>query len=115
MEERDYAREYGNRCRQIRQAKGISQADLAVKMNTTPQNVHKWEKNGISNVNTVMQLSEVLGQDITADQIDQEGIVGEIGREILSVLIKMKGYVEFSVLPRFLYGMSDCNILDEYL
>ena len=62
MAERDFAKEYGNRCRQIRMVKGISQQALADMMHTTPQNVSKWEKNGISNVNTVMQLSEVLGQ-----------------------------------------------------
>ena len=113
MEERDYAKEYGNRCRQIRMAKGISQQALADMMNTTPQNVSKWEKHGIKNVNDVMKLSEVLGQDITADQIDQEGSVGEIGQEILAVLIRNNGYIEFDELVSSLYGMSVDRVASE--
>ncbi len=115
MEERDYAREYGNRLRQIRQAKGLSQNDLAEKMHTSSQNVSKWEKNGVSNVNTVMQLSEMLGQDITADQIDQEGTVGEIGQEILITLIKNEGYVEYDSLKKGLFGLPDTRVVGEIL
>ena len=113
MQERDYAREYGNRCRQIRQAKGLSQQDVADKMHTTPQNVSKWEKEGISNVNTVMKLSEVLGQDITADQIDQEGTVGEIGKEILMLIVQQGGQVEFRDLSSQLFGLSEDRISTE--
>ncbi len=113
MEERDFAREYGNRCRQIRQAKGISQQNLADKMNTTPQNISKWERDGISNVNTVMQLSRILGQDITSDQIDQEGVVGEVGQEILSILIHAKGFEKYNDLSQNLYGMSDERVSTE--
>lgn len=106
MNEKDYAREYGNRCRQIRQAKGLSQQDLADRMHTTPQNVSKWERDGIRDVNTVMQLSDVLGQDITSDQIDQEGVVGEIGKDILLQLINGRGNIEFENLVENMFGMS---------
>ncbi|MCR5676427.1 MAG: helix-turn-helix domain-containing protein [Agathobacter sp.] len=113
MEKKNYSVEFGNRCRQIRMAKGLSQQDLADKMGTTPQNVSKWERDGISNVDTIMQLSEVLGQDITADEIDQEGSVGEIGKEILSLLIKNKGYIEWKDLKESLFGLPEDRICNE--
>ena len=113
MEEKDYAREYGLRCKQIRQAKGLSQQALADLMHVTPQAVSKWEKDGIINVNTVMQLSNVLGQDITMDQIDQEGSVGEIGKEILQLLTKNDGYLDFADLEANLFGLSVERISNE--
>ncbi len=113
MEERDFAREYGIRCRQIRMAKGISQLKLADLMHVTPQAVSKWEKEGVTNVNTVQQLSNVLGQDITADQIDQEGKIGEVGKEILSILVAKKGFVEYEDIHKGLYGMPDDRIGNE--
>ncbi len=113
MADKSYAVEYGNRCRQIRMAKGLSQQALAEKMNTTPQNVSKWERDGISNVDTVMQLSEVLGQDITADEIDQEGTVGEVGKEILSILIENRGYCEFSHLVNNMFGLHMDRVSNE--
>lgn len=113
MAGKSYSLEYGNRCRQIRMAKGLSQQALAEKMNTTPQNVSKWERDGISNVDTLMQLSEVLGQDITADEIDQEGSVGEIGKEILSQLVGNKGYCEFSELVGELFGLPKDRVSNE--
>ena len=105
MAERSYSTEYGNRCRQIRMAKGLSQEALAKKMSTTAQNVSKWEREGIANVDTVMRLSEVLGQDITADEIDQEGSVGEIGKEILRTLVANEGYCDFTRLVDSLFGL----------
>ena len=88
---KSYAMEYGNRCRQIRMAKGLSQSYVAEKMFTTAQNVSSWERSGISDVDKIKQLSEVLSQDIMADEIDQEGIVGEVGREILTILVRQQG------------------------
>ncbi|MCR5790959.1 MAG: helix-turn-helix domain-containing protein [Lachnospiraceae bacterium] len=113
MEERDFAREYGIRCRQIRMARGISQQKLADLMHVTPQAVSKWEKEGVTNVNTVQQLPNVLGQDITADQIDQEGKIGEVGKEILSILVASKGFVDYSDLLSKLYGMSADRVCNE--
>lgn len=113
MEVRDFALEYGNRCRQIRQAKGISQEKLGELLGTTGQNVSRMEKNGIKNVNDLMRISEVLGQDVTADQIDQEGSVGEIGQEILALLVRNNGYIEFNDLVESLYGMSSERVAGE--
>lgn len=113
MEKKNYSIEFGNRCRQIRMAKGISQQVLADKIGTTPQNISKWEREGISNIDTIMQLSEVLGQDITADEIDQEGSVGEIGKEILALLIERKGYIEWEDLKNSLFGLPENRICNE--
>lgn len=44
------ARECGLRCRRIRMAKNMSQQDLADLLFTTPQNISKYEKDGISNI-----------------------------------------------------------------
>ena len=67
---RDYSKECGIRCRQIRMSKGMSQQALAEKINVTPAAISKWEKEGISNIDYIMTISNVLGQDITSDQFD---------------------------------------------
>lgn len=112
-EKRDYSKECGIRCRQIRMSKGMSQQVLAEKMNVTPAAISKWEKEGISNIDYIMKLSDALGQDITADQFDQEGVIGEVGREILRILVKNEGFVDFSVLEKNMFGMKADRISNE--
>ncbi len=112
-EVRDYAKECGVRCRQIRMAKGMSQQQLADKLHVTAAAISKWEKEGISDINNIMKLSDALGQDIAADQLDQEGAVGEVGKEILNQLIEHKGYVEIDELSRNFYGMKSDRICNE--
>ena len=82
------AKECGQRCRRIRQAKGISQQALADRLGTSPQNISKYEKNGISDIDTIMNLSDILGQNLLEDETDAEGTVGEVGKEILNHMIK---------------------------
>ena len=36
--------------------------------NSTPQNVSKWEKEGIRDIDTIKKLSQILGQDILSDE-----------------------------------------------
>ena len=60
-----------------------------------------------------MELSEVLGQDITSDQMDQEGSVGEVGKEILIILVKSGGYIDYDHLKAGLFGLSDERIAAE--
>ena len=81
MENKEYAKECGLRLRRVRMARNMSQQELADKMFTTPQNVSKWEKQGISDIDTIKSLSQILGQDILSDERDQEGVVGEIGKQ----------------------------------
>ena len=112
-ENRDYAKECGIRCRQIRMSKGMSQQALAEKMSVTPAAISKWEKEGVSNISHIMKLSNALGQDITADQFDQEGSIGEVGKEILSILVKNRGVVDFGTLEHNMYGMKSDRISNE--
>ena len=110
---RDYSKECGIRCRQIRMSKGMSQQALAEKINVTPAAISKWEKEGISNIDHIMKISNALGQDITSDQFDQEGSLGEVGKEILRILIEKGGYEEFENLELELFGMKADRISNE--
>ncbi len=112
-EVRNYARECGIRCRQIRMAKGMSQQQLADKMNVTAAAISKWEKEGINNIDQIMRLSDILRQDITADQLDQEGTVGEVGKEILRRLAFSEGSISADDLFDDMYGMKQNRICNE--
>ena len=112
-EKRDYAKECGIRCRQIRMSKGMSQQALADLVNVTAQAISKWEKEGISNIDHIMKLSSALGQDITADQFDQDGVLTEVGKEILRIIIEAKGYVDFSDIESNMFGMKSDRIGNE--
>ncbi len=103
----------GIRCRQIRMSKGISQQELADKMHVTAAAVSKWEKEGISNIDVISELSNVLGQDITADQIDQEGSIGEIGKHILGLLVDKNGYIDYKDLVSKMFSMDTNHINNE--
>ena len=82
------ALEIGQRCRRMRQAQGISQQELADKLHTTPQNISKYETQGISNIEVVQKASAALGHDLLQDEMDTEGTVGEIGKEILQLILR---------------------------
>lgn len=112
-ENRNYAKECGIRCRQIRMSKGMSQQALADKINVTAAAISKWEKEGIANIDQIMRISNALGQDITADQFDQDGAISEVGKEILRILIKKNGYVDFSYLENNMYGMKGDRVSNE--
>ena len=107
MEKNSVSKEVGLRLRRIRMAKGLSQQELAEKAYTSPQNISKYEKEGIANIDTIRRLSEVLETDLLMDEVDQEGTVGEIGSEILSILIDNDGNIEtYWILNKFMHGMS---------
>ncbi len=105
--------ECGVRCRQIRMAKGMSQQQLADMLHVSSAAISKWEKEGISDINNIMKLSDALGQDIMADQFDQEGSIGEVGKEILRKLVFGEGYIDTSALFNSLYGMKKDRICNE--
>lgn len=108
MENNSVAKECGARCRRFRMAQNMSQQDLADKMYTTAQNISKYEKDGISNIDTIMKLSEVLGHNLLSSEVDEEGVIGEIGKEILRLLIEKLGFMNVAdmVVPEYMYGMS---------
>jgi transcriptional regulator with XRE-family HTH domain len=112
-ENRDYSKECGIRCRQIRMSKGMSQQALAEIVKVTPAAISKWEKEGVSNIDHIMRLSAALGQDITADQFDQDGNLTEVGKEILKIVINEGGYADFDLLESSMYGMKADRIGNE--
>lgn len=103
--------EIGRRLKRFRNALGWTQEQLAEKANTSPQNISKYEKMGLADINTIEQLSTILGQDLQSDEKDAEGSVGEIGMEILMTLIRRQG----DACPENLgnYGLSDSDITHE--
>ena len=55
----------------------------------------------------IRKISDALGQDLLVDEVDAEGIVGEIGKEILWKLIEAGGYKGVTDLVEHdMYGMS---------
>ena len=111
-----YAIECGLRCRRFRQAKNMSQQALADQLHITPQAVSKYETSGISDIDTIKRISEILGQDLLADEMDEEGMVGEVGKEILFQLVMNKGSMptqEFC--EKYLFGMGTDRVNHELM
>jgi transcriptional regulator with XRE-family HTH domain len=115
MENKSTAIEIGQRCRKFRNALGISQQGLADKIGTTPQNISKYEKEGIYNIEVIQEISKALGHDLLTDEVEAEGTVGEIGREILTVLVDFKGYMHIETLLKgwYMFGLSEERIVKE--
>lgn len=122
MENKSMAIEIGQRCRRFRNVLGISQQKLADMIGTTPQNISKYEKEGIHDIDIIRYLSNALGHDLMTDEVDEEGTVGEIGEEILSILVESKipfssgsGKVDASDLfgGSLLFGLSKDRIIKE--
>lgn len=122
MENKSIAIEIGQRCRRFRNVLGISQQKLADMIGTTPQNISKYEKEGIHDIDIIRYLSNALGHDLMMDEVDEEGTVGEIGEEILSILVESKmpfsgesGKVDASDLfgGSLLFGLSKDRIIKE--
>jgi transcriptional regulator with XRE-family HTH domain len=116
--------EVGQRCRRFRNVLGISQQKLADMVGTTPQNISKYEKEGIHDVDVIRSLSNALGHDLMTDESDEEGAVGEIVKEILDILVNNEdaalldghtGCIETSrILGReSLYGLPEKRIVRE--
>ncbi|MBO5453179.1 MAG: helix-turn-helix transcriptional regulator [Clostridia bacterium] len=114
MEDKKVAKECGLRLRRVRMTKNMSQQALADKMYTTPQNVSKWENQGISDVDTIKELSRILGQDILSDERNEEGVVGEIGKHILKQVAQNNGFIPVEeLINSHMYGLSAEIVTDE--
>lgn len=90
MSEKTIAQEIGVRIRRFRQLKNWSQKDLGEKICTTSAAISKYEKEGVSNIEVILELSKALEVDLLKDEMDEEGEVGEIGLEILSMMVSRK-------------------------
>lgn len=114
METNSKAKECGQRLRRIRMAQNLSQQDLADKLFTTPQNISKYEKEGINSVDTIMKINEILGCNLLKDEMDEEGVIGEIGKEILSVLVEHNGYIDVEhLISQYMHGLDMGRITHE--
>lgn len=117
--------EIGKRCRKFRNALGISQQALADIVGTTPQNISKYEKEGVYNIETIQELSKALGYDLLSDEMESSGKVGEIGLEILCFLVNYRfpfsssegggGFIDTKCLleKNILYGLGEDGIVHE--
>lgn len=114
METNSKAKECGQRLRRIRMAQNLSQQDLADKLFTTPQNISKYEKEGINSVDTIMKINEILGCNLLKDEMDEEGVIGEIGKEILTVLVEHNGYIDVEqLISQYMHGLDMGRITHE--
>ncbi len=97
----------GNQCRKYRRMRGLTQAQLGDLIGVTEQSISNYETNGISKVEIEDTISKALGVNLREDAADKEGIVGEVGKEILFLLIENGGSCEVKYLEENeLYGMS---------
>lgn len=117
MKEINPSEEIGKRLRKFRQAKGLTQLDVAKAFGTTAQHISQFEKEGIKYYDDIQRMSEILGCDLTSNENDKEGMLGEIGKEILYSLIEsnepfssneISGYKDavFLLDNRSLYGFN---------
>lgn len=114
MEMNSKAKECGERLRRIRMAQNMSQQELADKLFTTPQNISKYEKEGISNIDIITKLSDILGYNLLRDEIDEEGKVGEIGKEILTCIVENEGYIDVNdLIEKYMHGLDMKRITNE--
>ena len=61
--------ELGHRCKRFRIVNEMSMKQLADMVHTTPQNIFRMEKNGISNVEMLGSVSKALGVDLLRDDV----------------------------------------------
>ena len=111
--------ELGARCRRFRNALGLSQQALGDKVKMTGAAISKYEKEGIYNIEILQELSNALGHDLMTDEIDEEGTVGEIGKEILRRIVSgtpfFHGIVDAIEIinSEAFYGLSIDRIIKE--
>lgn len=117
MSTTDTAKDYGNRLLEHRNMLGWTQKTLADKAGVTYQAISKYEREGIHDVEMISRLSGILGHNLLESDKDQEGTVGEIGQEILALLLENSGVVPASYLldGQELYGLSSKDVHHELM
>ena len=92
--------------RRLREAKGMTQAELAEKLGITAKAVSRWETaKGLPDISLLKPLSEVLGVSV-AELMNGEQIVN---RNMASNLMRMKFYV-CPICGNVIYGMGEAAI-----
>ncbi len=64
--------DYGKELKQRREERGLSQSELAERIGTSHQNINRWEKTVLPNIDFCVKLADFYG--ITLDEL--------VGREI---------------------------------
>lgn len=97
----------GEQCRKYRKMRGLTQEDLAEKLNTTAQTISNYERSGIRDVDVEEQIASILKVNLREETADKEGTVGEVGKELLFSMISNGGIlpVEY-ILKDVLHGMD---------
>ncbi|WP_074790902.1 helix-turn-helix domain-containing protein [Pseudobutyrivibrio ruminis] len=70
----------GEQCRKYRKILGITQEELAEKMNTTPQTISNYERMGIKDVDVENEISSILGVDLS-EETEENGLA-DLVREV---------------------------------
>lgn len=111
------AEELGKRLRLFRGLNGWSQQKLADLVGTTPQNISKYEKGGLHDIEVIQMLSRTLGHDLMNEKRDKDGPISMIGQELLDILIKQGGSIPADTmlfnLTDQLFGLRSDDILHE--
>ena len=106
--------EYGKRIKRARQAKNLTQRQLADLANLSDSAISKYEKQGTTDVNVLNSLSEVLGISLFSSPADAEGTIGVVGKEIMSILVLEGGYIDVETLvDEHMHGMDNDSVTDE--
>lgn len=105
--------EYGKRIKRARQAKGLTQKQLAELANLSDSAISKYETQGTLDVNVLNHLSNVLGASLFSSPADAEGTIGIVGKEIMSQIVLHEGYIDFHVLLKNMHGMGEDVIAEE--
>ena len=114
MKDETKAKECGQRLRRVRMARNMSQEKLANLLFTSAQNISKYEKEGISNIDVIIKINEALDCNLLKDEMDEEGTIGEVGKEILCVLVEHNGFIEVPNLINFyMHGLAPEQVTKE--
>jgi len=107
MSEKNLSTFLGEQCRKYRKIQGLTQEELAVRLNTTAQTVSNYERQGIKDVDTEEAVAKALGVNLREETADKEGTVGEVGKEILFCLLENGGKCPVdTIIEKEMYGMS---------
>ncbi len=90
MDDMNIASRIGLRCKRIRESKCMSMQALGDMVGTGVANISKNEKQGINSIEWITAISKALGQDLLKDEIDEEGIIGEIAYIVMKSLVVNK-------------------------
>lgn len=110
MSEINTSKFLGEQLTYYRKRKGLTQGKLAELMHTTPQTISNYERLGIKDTDVEGEISHALGVNLREKPADKEGTVGEVGKEILFILLEHNGQISFEELSHNLFGMSEARI-----